>query len=125
MEIGKSPGKLAKLINELAYQGYIDNNLETKLLFVYRLTGRLRPDKLRKITWYSKGVSKRGCELLYIIQIVTNKRGKSKMTEEFFEGPEWGINPNQSGKDATKGFKSYLHDLFPNDFPAYVPKGKK
>lgn len=125
LEIGKSPEKLAKLINELAYQGYIDNNLETKLLFVYRLTGRLRPDKLRKITWYSKGVSKRGCELLYIIQIVTNKRGKYKMTEEFFEGPEWGINPNQSGKDATKGFKSYLHDLFPNDFPAYVPKGKK
>ena len=125
LEIGKSPEKLAKLVNDLANQGYIDNDLETKKLFVYRFTGRLRPDKLRKIKWHSKGKSKRGCELLYIIQIITNTDRKYEKAKEYFEGPEWGINPNQSGKDATKGFKSYLHDLFPNDFPAYVPKGKK
>lgn len=125
LEIGKSPEKLAKLINDLAYQGYIDNDLETKNLFVYRFTGRLRPDKLRKIKWYSKSKSNRGCELLYIIQIITKTNRKYEKAKDFFEGPEWGINPNQSGKDATKGFKAYLHDLLPNDFPAFVQKNKK
>ena len=127
LKIRKYPELLERLINELADWGYIENNLETKLLFAYRFTGKklLRPEELNKILWKEQGRSKKGYSLLYLLKNMTNKDQRYKMAKEFFTGIEWGEKPNADAKpkNASPQFKKLLHEISPDDFPA--PDEKK
>ena len=111
--------KFTNFINYLADCGYIENNNETKMLFAYRLTGRMRPKKLEKIIWHSQRESNRCYELLYIVKYISGADGKYELTKDFFEGPEWGPYPNQdaNNKNPRKKFREKLHEMYEDIFP--------
>lgn len=117
-----NPEKFTKFINYLADCGYIDNDNETKMLFAYRLTGRMRPKELKKIVWHCQKKSKRGNELLYIAKYISapNAKGKYKLTQNFFEGPIWGVKMNEDANDKNvitefrKVMLSFYSEIFEN-----------
>lgn len=114
-----NPEKFTKFINYLADCGYIDNNNETKMMFAYRLTGRMRPKELKKITWHCQKKSKRGNELLYLAKWISAANGKYELTRNFFVGPKWGtdLNEDASTKNVLKKFREDMYRFYSDIFP--------
>ena len=74
------PKHIAELINIFAENDYIDDDLDTKETFAFRLTGRKKPKHLvEKIKWYGENYT----TLLYFIKKYSNKYGKYERFEKF------------------------------------------
>lgn len=112
----KDSKALAKLIEYLAVEGYVDDNIDTKDNLVFRFTGRKMPKKLKEhIKWHKKSN-----DLYYLIKhLYPNGQGikghnKYKKGSEIFE-VEFidGKNYSQYAHRCTKGFKAKIEELFP------------
>ncbi len=101
-------------INYIASEGFIENNDENKALFAYRLTGRMRPEKLDAIPWFKeKGEPK---ELYYIIKYFSPRTRKkfSKQMKDYFENEYFGVaDYSRTAEDVSDDFKKKLEDFFP------------
>lgn len=112
----KDPKALAKLIEYLAVEDYVDDDIDTKENLVFRFTGRNMPEKLKEhIKWHKKSN-----DLYYLIKhLYPNGQGikghnKYKKGSEIFE-VEFidGKNYSQYAHRCTKGFKAKIEELFP------------
>lgn len=114
-----NPEKFTKFINYLADYGYIDNDNETKMLFAYRLTGRMRPKELKKIIWHCQKRSKRGNELLFLVKWISGAKGQYKLTQNFFVGPIWGKASNEDAgtKNVAIQFRKDMYSFYSDIFP--------
>lgn len=72
--------KLQILINALGCWGYIDDNIETKRLLYYRITGFARPEKIGRIDWH-KNIS---VLFLLIKTVIEKQKGKYDRIPAFF-----------------------------------------
>lgn len=103
--------KLVQLVDYLAEQDYIENTVQAKNLFVYRLTGRNRPPELAPLEWHGK--NNRSYELIYLVKHLTAKSDYKKM-RQFFKGLQWVKNQDSSyARSACYDFKYFLHQLYP------------
>lgn len=112
----KDSKALAKLIEYLAVEDYVDDDIDTKENLVFRFTGRNMPEKLKEhIKWHKKSN-----DLYYLIKhLYPNGQGikghnKYKKGSEIFE-VEFidGKNYSQYAHRCTKGFKAKIEELFP------------
>lgn len=106
--------RFQRFLTYLYEEGYL--NAVDIPLFVYRMTGRNRPEgELPKIKW--RNVHDRptdhGPELLYIVQGLS-EAGKNKFDRLplFFDGPDFKCKP----KDAAASFKKKLNEIYPDLF---------
>lgn len=100
-----------KLVNYLAEVGYIDASAATKQLFVYRFSGRMRPEKVEPIEWHGKNGN--SYELIYLVRNLTERANYRKM-RNFFTGPKWVKDRDSSySRGADYHLKAFLHQLYP------------
>ena len=101
-------------INFIAKEGFIENEDEIKALLAYRLTGRMRPEKLEKIIWFKEKSEPK--ELYYVIKYFSPRSGKkfSKQMKEYFENDYFGVeNYSRTAEDVSDDFKDKLEGFFP------------
>ena len=105
-----------EFVNYVAEKGYIENSPSAKRLFVYRLSGRLRPEgDLPPIVW--NGKNGKSYELIYIIRYLCDVASYKKM-RRFFEGPEWVKDKDSSyAKAADSRFKLKMSEFYPDTCP--------
>ena len=105
-----------EFVNFVAEKGYIENSPSVKQLFVYRLSGRLRPEgDLPPIVW--NGKNGKSYELIYIIRYLCDVASYKKM-RCFFEGPEWVKDKDSSyAKAADTNFRLKMSEFYPGDCP--------
>ncbi len=109
--IKAGPEQFMQLIEYLADLGYIDSSTETKNLFAYRFSGRMRPEKIVSLEWH--GRNGKGYELIYLVKMLT-ERGDYRKMRQFFTGPAWPKDRYSSyARSADYGLKAYLHNLYP------------
>ena len=111
---------LEELLSYMVQNNYIDNNPDIMRLFVYRLTGKWRPEmkELPQICW-NGGIDASPNELIYIIQKATDghqKPGKYDKMKMYFTGPKFPDNPKSVADNAKIEFRRYLVRLYPNIF---------
>ena len=113
---------LEELVSYLVQNTYIENNPDVMRLFVYRLTGRWRPEmkELPQICW-NGGIDASPNELIYIVQKATEahqKPGKYVKMQMYFTGPNFpDVKKAKSVADnANIEFRRYLTKLYPNTF---------
>lgn len=101
-----------KFINYLSDHDYISSDEKVKLLFVYRMTGRCRPEgELPIIQW--NGKNGKSYELIYIIRYFS-ERGDYRKMKRFFTGPEWVKDRDSSyAQSADTELRSFLWKLYP------------
>lgn len=109
-----------ELVSYLVKNNYIANDPDVMRLFVYRLTGKWRPEtkELPLIVW-DGGVDASANELIYIIQKATDghqKPGKYDKMKMYFTGPKFPDNPKSVADNAKIEFRRYLVRLYPNIF---------
>ena len=109
-----------ELVSYLVKNNYIANDPDVMRLFVYRLTGKWRPEtkELPLIIW-DGGVDASANELIYIIQKATDghqKPGKYDKMKMYFTGPKFPDNPKSVADNAKIEFRRYLVRLYPNIF---------
>lgn len=109
-----------ELVSYLVKNNYIANDPNVMRLFVYRLTGKWRPEtkELPLIIW-DGGVDASANELIYIIQKATDghqKPGKYDKMKMYFTGPKFPDNPKSVADNAKIEFRRYLVRLYPNIF---------
>lgn len=109
-----------ELVSYLVKNKYIANDPNVMRLFVYRLTGKWRPEtkELPLIIW-DGGVDASANELIYIIQKATDghqKPGKYDKMKMYFTGPKFPDNPKSVADNAKIEFRRYLVRLYPNIF---------
>lgn len=76
--------KFEKLANYFAQNSFIEDNNKTKRLFIYRLTGRWRPENLEKIKWKDPTTNSRN--LLFLAhKIVKGINEKYELVGKFFD----------------------------------------
>lgn len=113
-------------INWLADKGYIADDNDVKALFVYRLTGRCRPEEkdLPVIEWHGK--NNKPYELIYIVRSFSD-RGDYRKMRLFFQCPEWVKDRDSSyANSADSEFKRQVSEFYPEacDFRKhYIAKG--
>lgn len=104
--------RFIELINYMADRGYIENNLATKQLLAFRLTGRLRPNGvLPKIKWMGK--ASRGADCLYLMKWTDAKYKYIKM-REFFDADFPETKCSNLVFSAGTEFMKKLNYLFPD-----------
>ena len=111
---------LEELLSYMVQNNYIDNNPDIMRLFVYRLTGKWRPEmkELPQISW-NGGIDASANELIYIVQKATEahqKPGKYDKMKMYFTGPKFPDNPKSVADNAKIEFRRYLVRLYPNIF---------
>ena len=113
---------LEELLSYMVQNNYIDNNPDIMRLFVYRLTGKWRPEmkELPQISW-NGGIDASANELIYIVQKATEahqKPGKYVKMQMYFTGPNFpDVKKAKSVADnANIEFRRYLTKLYPNTF---------
>ena len=109
-----------ELVSYLVKNNYIANDPDVMRLFVYRLTGKWRPEtkELPLIIW-DGGVDASANELIYIIQKATDghqKPGKYDKMKMYFTGPNFPDTPNSVAANAKIELRRYLLRLYPNIF---------
>lgn len=100
-------------INWLADKGYIADDNDVKALFVYRLTGRCRPEgkDLPVIEWHGK--NNKPYELIYIVRSFSD-RGDYRKMRLFFQCPEWVKDRDSSyANSADSEFKRQVSEFYP------------
>ncbi len=76
-------------IEYVAEHGYIENNLETKASFAYRLTGILRPDNLlERIEWKKEKDRNSRC-LYYLIKFFYSGNGRKDIGSSAFPNSKY------------------------------------
>lgn len=105
-----------EFVNYVAETGYIENSPSVKRLFVYRLSGRLRPEgDLSPIVWHGK--NNKSYELIYIIRYLCDRASYQKM-RRFFTGPEWVKEKDSSyALSADSRFKLKMSEFYPGICP--------
>jgi hypothetical protein len=110
--------KFKEFVDYIANSGYIDNTNEAKQLFIFRLTGRCKPNgELPKLLW--DGREKRSPnELIFIIRFATDEaKNKYSKMREFFEGPIFPDNNTSGYADQARiEFREKLCEFYPNVF---------
>lgn len=105
--------KIEEFVEYLSEKGYIENTNESKRLFIYRLTGRWRPEgELKKLQW---GDQKSCATLAYIVRNTYEQEKSSKKwnkIKDFFDYPKW---PKQirTVSNPRKEFIQKLHSFCP------------
>lgn len=127
-----------KFINYIAEQEYIENNIQAKKSFAYRLTGRYKPDDLfEKIEWNTD--KDPGSHRLYYIvkqfyfgngrtgirkgsKTLTSKYQRMKI---FFICDEYTGDPTTYAKKVPQDFKTKLEEFFTKNINDNhtIPKG--
>lgn len=118
-----------ELVSYLVKNNYIANDPDVMRLFVYRLTGKWRPEtkELPLIIW-DGGVDASANELIYIIQKATDghqKPGKYDKMKMYFTGPKFPDNPKSVADNAKIEFRRYLVRLYPNIFKLRPTESEK
>lgn len=108
-----------EFINYLAEENYIDNKIEVKMTFAFRLTGICRPEKLiDKIEW-----KRDASYLFYIIKYFHNKNNyKSTKTATFFSCEDSAFKNIKSfssyakreGETKSDPFLTKIKELYPD-----------
>ena len=103
------------LINWLGEKGYIENDLKTKRLLAYRLTGRWRPEgDLPKIKWMGRAAS--GGDCIYLVSRSSEEIGrKYDKMKQFIDYP-FPEQPKSYIKNSGKSFRKSLNQYFPKIF---------
>lgn len=105
------PDKLTELINYLSDCSYISNSLLVKKMLAYRLSGKMRPERIVPIKW--DGRNGKSYELIYLVKCLTERADYRKM-KDFFTGPKWVANRDSSyARGADYHLKETLHKLYP------------
>ena len=120
---------LEELLSYMVQNNYIDNNPDIMRLFVYRLTGKWRPEmkELPQISW-NGGIDASANELIYIVQKATDghqKPGKYDKMKMYFTGPKFPDNPKSVADNAKIEFRRYLVRLYPNIFKLRPTESEK
>lgn len=102
--------KLQILINALGYRGYIDDNIETKRLLYYRLTGFARPEKIGRIDWHKD----KNMLFLLIKTVMEKQKGKYDRIPAFFNT----IGTIPQGKESS--YAERVNDKIMKDLIAYL-----
>lgn len=105
--------KFVSLINYIADRGFIENNLYTKKLLAFRLTGRMRPEGyLPKIKW--TGRAKQGADCLFLMKCYgPNNPDKFDRMAKFFDADFPQKDLSSYVHNAGKAFMVKLNELFP------------
>lgn len=113
----QGPAKLQEMVEYIASQGFIENSVEVKNLFVFRMTGHNRPQGDLPVIKWNNPNNNHGYELIYLIANAFESKSKFKDMKRFFEGPEWlEGKPSALANSAKTQFRRQLHKFYPEVF---------